>query len=125
MKRARFGLLLTVFLMELGACADDEVQGTDTDATLADTVVDTIVDAATDSADATPEADAQPCIPEGQTGAIYPDAPQCCDGLTSIGCDTPEGEQCTPCVGGFICAKCGDGTCGPGENQCNCTGDCP
>ena len=51
----------------------------------------------------------------------------CCPGLKKIagnmGVDA-EGV-CHPAIdGGFVCAKCGDGKCGIGENKCNCPSDC-
>ncbi len=55
-------------------------------------------------------------IPEGENIT-------CCSGLKQIPCVKPnEKGECMEC-GGFYCAKCGDGVCGPGENKCNCV-DC-
>ena len=66
------------------------------------------------------------CVAEGGFVPVVPNAPECCDGLAAIGCDGLDGDgMCTePCVGASICAKCGDDTCGPGENKCNCPADC-
>jgi len=65
------------------------------------------------------------CIPEGESGAVYPDTPPCCEGLTSIGCQTPGGNgECISCVGAFYCTYCGDGECKEPENACNCPADC-
>jgi len=68
-----------------------------------------------------------PCLTEGQSGAVVPNAPSCCSGLTSIGCDRPDSNNTCPthlCAGAFFCTKCGNGVCGPGENKCNCPKDC-
>lgn len=66
------------------------------------------------------------CVEEGQSHAVIPDAPPCCEGLKKIGCDRPDEEGACPlgCLGAFVCARCGDGDCGPGENYCNCPADC-
>jgi hypothetical protein len=34
------------------------------------------------------------------------------------------GELCSDEISGYVCAKCGDGICGKGENVCNCAQDC-
>jgi hypothetical protein len=48
--------------------------------------------------------------------------------LNLIGCAPPAAEtggECRPgCVGASVCARCGNGECGPGENECNCPDDC-
>lgn len=76
------------------------------------------------------------CIKEGEkgsTGCGSPDCEEiCCSGLTKI-----SDARFIPAVGGngcelgmgsagpiFICAYCGNGVCGKGENKCNCPGDC-
>lgn len=65
------------------------------------------------------------CVEEGGHVAVYPNSPTCCEGLKKIPCDAPNIEdQCQTCVGSSICAKCGDGECGKGENKCNCPEDC-
>jgi hypothetical protein len=59
----------------------------------------------------------------------------CCSGLSNVagvgeadgstglglpaGCNFPLGPP-----GLQVCIRCGDGTCGPGENRCNCAKDC-
>ncbi len=63
---------------------------------------------------------------------------RCCDGLERA--DTlvpgnqdppeadhlPEGCDFGKDLGSTkVCIRCGDGTCGPGENFCNCPADCP
>ncbi len=67
------------------------------------------------------------CAKEGEI--VYPNLPGyeskphfCCSGLTSIINSTK--SECTPNDGMTRCIKCGDGTCGTGENKCNCPTDC-
>lgn len=59
---------------------------------------------------------------------------ECCEGLTAIPLCTIDATVCPSqnCVAAcqcadieVICTRCGDGTCGPGENVCNCQADCP
>ncbi|MBN2014299.1 MAG: hypothetical protein JW778_03885 [Candidatus Altiarchaeota archaeon] len=65
------------------------------------------------------------CVPEGDSYPIVPGALSCCPGLTAISCSTPDQNgTCTECVGAMICAYCGNGICGLGENICNCPQDC-
>ena len=49
----------------------------------------------------------------------------CCPGLTAVPDCFDEGSGCIcpgcPCM---ICTECGDGSCGPFENKCNCPEDC-
>jgi hypothetical protein len=72
--------------------------------------------------DCSEEAD---CVGEGESHAVVPDAPDCCPGLVSVGCDAVGSDgSCIPCMGVVYCTKCGDGTCGPGENACRCPVDC-
>jgi hypothetical protein len=52
----------------------------------------------------------------------------CCAGLTRVHLvGSGDGGACVldgpPSL--FVCVACGDGTCGAGENTCNCPGDCP
>lgn len=62
---------------------------------------------------------------------------RCCEGLEHRGILEP-GNRVGPDVDGLpdgcdapappslrVCIRCGDGTCGPGENFCNCPADCP
>ena len=65
------------------------------------------------------------CIAAGGVGAVVPDSPDCCPGLTRVGCGGPDrGDECQDdCVGGFGCIAAGDGQCGAGENRCN-SDDC-
>jgi hypothetical protein len=66
----------------------------------------------------------QNCIEEGQNGAVIP-GNNCCSGLESL---TPHQKDsygnCQPLIGSFVCAKCGNGECGLGEDYCNCPSDC-
>ncbi len=65
------------------------------------------------------------CVGEGGSIVIYPEQPNCCEGLTRISCDGPINDTCeVKCDGSSICAKCGNGECGAGENKCNCPADC-
>ncbi|MDP7081282.1 MAG: Kazal-type serine protease inhibitor domain-containing protein [Candidatus Undinarchaeales archaeon] len=63
------------------------------------------------------------CTPEGEMNLFG--KPPCCDGLTGIDNAFPVGDDCLATDNGAgYCTKCGDGTCGPGENRCNCERDC-
>ncbi|MDY0061385.1 MAG: hypothetical protein RBU45_16370 [Myxococcota bacterium] len=66
------------------------------------------------------------CLPEGASRPVVPDALPCCPGLAPIPCDQPDEAGGCPagCRGSAICARCGDGRCGRGENLCNCPADC-
>jgi len=66
------------------------------------------------------------CIPEGGSSGVYPGAADCCAGLAKISCSVPDSVGACPpgCVGSVVCSNCGDATCGPGENKCNCPQDC-
>jgi hypothetical protein len=60
---------------------------------------------------------------------IFSPNQKCCSGLNKIGPDSPDsfsGECVRPigAQGPYVCAKCGDGICGKGENRCNCSQDC-
>jgi hypothetical protein len=66
-----------------------------------------------------------PCVAEGGSVAVIPNAPACCAGLGKVPCDAPDAEgQCQSCDGASVCVACGDGQCGLGENPCNCPADC-
>ena len=71
------------------------------------------------------------CIPEGQGFSSNFPKYQCCPGLTPVvDCIQTSSWECTgdacnfgcQCVGllEFICTKCGNGVCDPGESVCNC-----
>gem|GEM_PF-1792749 len=66
-----------------------------------------------------------PCVAEGQSAPVIPNAPACCAGLGKVPCDAPDADGvCQSCDGASVCVACGDGQCGPGENPCNCPADC-
>ena len=49
----------------------------------------------------------------------------CCEGLQPINAEAPRDGTCQSFApDANICAKCGDGSCGVGENRCNCASDC-
>ena len=64
------------------------------------------------------------CIGEGESGSgIFNDF--CCSGLKRVSSSIGDGINCAAITdGSFICANCGNGICGKGENACNCPGDC-
>jgi len=63
------------------------------------------------------------CTAEGKTN--YFGTPSCCSGLTNISNATTQDSGCIATNNGAgICAYCGNGTCGIGENKCNCPQDC-
>ena len=71
------------------------------------------------------------CLGEGKDGgggAVSKlDVLDCCQGLKKISADISADAEgvCRPRIdGGVVCAKCGDGKCGIGENKCNCPSDC-
>ena len=65
------------------------------------------------------------CVPAGGTFPVVPDAPECCAGLEpSAMFDLGPDGACWPLDGAGICIACGDGTCGAGEDACNCPADC-
>lgn len=66
------------------------------------------------------------CTQEGESYNELddPHAP-CCPGLEPIPLLVEAGEGCdAPACPCFVCARCGNGECGPGENVCNCEDDC-
>lgn len=64
------------------------------------------------------------CIEEGEKGSLF-ENDACCSGLKRIDNSKLSGDACeAPDDGSFICAKCGNGVCGLGENVCNCPKDC-
>jgi hypothetical protein len=79
-----------------------------------------------------PELVDHPCSTEGQTQDLKAFR-VCCKGLTPISTATSNDITTTDagsCNVEFeldptrICAQCGDGRCGVGENSCNCASDC-
>ncbi|RJO68497.1 MAG: hypothetical protein C4523_07655 [Myxococcales bacterium] len=76
-----------------------------------------------------------PCIPEGGWGYYgYPedlDPPEpgwteCCEGLTpASNAMMDENGECNVLPDdSFVCVRCGNDACGPGENYCRCEDDC-
>lgn len=64
------------------------------------------------------------CTKEGGTGSLY-QSDSCCATTVQISNKQGEYPNCTTVdKEHFICAKCGNGECGPGENSCNCMIDC-
>lgn len=50
---------------------------------------------------------------------------KCCAGLQALKVvKLGNGTACSNEISGYVCAKCGDGICGIGENKCNCSNDC-
>ncbi|MCW5833941.1 MAG: hypothetical protein KIS78_16190 [Labilithrix sp.] len=68
------------------------------------------------------------CVAAGGTLEAKDICSICCPGLARLATEAPTGDagacedQAPPSV--FLCAACGDGTCGAGENACNCPADC-
>ena len=66
-----------------------------------------------------------PCIEEGERGSSF-EGDECCEGLTDI--SNSMMDETGQCIGipdgSFYCTQCGNGECGPGENECNCAVDC-
>ena len=67
------------------------------------------------------------CLQEGEELEAKVIGALCCEGLERIGLEHPTANGCAsdepPSL--FVCAACGDGTCGRSENSCNCEADCP
>lgn len=74
----------------------------------------------------TPDDQNPDCIGEGVKFTDENPEEKCCGNLKHAADKFPDGEggcdqyKC-PC---YICINCGDGTCGKGENYCNCPEDC-
>jgi hypothetical protein len=50
----------------------------------------------------------------------------CCKGLKAVKNAVFSSGKCSyPKTPEYVCTKCGNGTCGTGENYCNCPDDCP
>lgn len=70
----------------------------------------------------------QQCVSEGYEGNTFK-SQRCCTNLTAITDDSPNQSNTPSCLGAtkngdFVCAQCGNGVCGNGENRCNCPADC-
>jgi len=69
------------------------------------------------------------CVKEGEMISIMPTSSgvsgkKCCEGLTESVSYAEINNECAPEMDVAICINCQDGTCGPGENKCNCPEDC-
>jgi len=65
------------------------------------------------------------CVGEGKTGSGWENE-RCCLGLSSHGQSlgkTRDGTCIAILDASFICTNCGDGICGPGEEECTCEED--
>ena len=67
------------------------------------------------------------CRSEGQSFEGKSLGEACCAGLTPVDSTYPSPQgtcmrSAPPSV--MVCARCGDGVCGTGENWCNCPADC-
>jgi len=66
------------------------------------------------------------CAGEGEQVCHETPEIECCEGLST----PPNGDfdlingECFPIMDCATCINCGDGSCGPGENICNCPEDC-
>ena len=96
------------------------------DTHIAETVADTKPEMVTvDAADAIEDTTA--CAGEGAFIEKPEESAGCCAGLASIPDCVNEGlgDPVCMCTEGVMCTMCGNGECGPGENECNCPEDCP
>ena len=65
------------------------------------------------------------CATEGEGFEGFETEGVCCDGLVAIqASEVVDGECRAPRCPCYVCAACGDGVCGEGENECNCAEDC-
>ncbi|MFO0549162.1 MAG: hypothetical protein U0271_12295 [Polyangiaceae bacterium] len=68
------------------------------------------------------------CTPEGEVLEGKDICALCCGALVRIDSSAPssDGSTCEPTAppSVLVCAACGDGACGLGENACNCPDDC-
>ena len=63
------------------------------------------------------------CVAEGNQRSGKTFDPPCCEGLVQVAL-TVDKQECASAPDANVCAKCGDGTCGLGEDTCNCPADC-
>ncbi|MEZ4232377.1 MAG: hypothetical protein R3B89_24580 [Polyangiaceae bacterium] len=63
------------------------------------------------------------CVAEGHQRSAKTFDPPCCEGLVQISL-TLDAESCSSAPDASVCARCGNGTCGAGEDTCNCRADC-
>lgn len=76
------------------------------------------------------------CVAEGHKFSGKDLGRGCCEGLTRLDTDHPAADPSQRIEGyalgcepgeppdSKVCAQCGNGRCGPGENRCNCPADC-
>jgi hypothetical protein len=76
------------------------------------------------------------CVEEGVKYSARDPTLRCCEGLVRLEAyresanpslqleDLPRGCEPAGPPDIKVCARCGDGICGPGENRCNCVADC-
>lgn len=66
------------------------------------------------------------CFKEGEIFDSDFKVGNCCPGLVEVGNGHGSGHPCSgQAKHRHICTACGDGICGPFENPCNCSEDCP
>lgn len=64
------------------------------------------------------------CVPEGGM-ASSKSFSHCCPDLVQTEALEPRDGQCiSTAPTAHLCTRCGNGSCGPGENTCNCPSDC-
>ncbi|MCA9640783.1 MAG: hypothetical protein H6718_21320 [Polyangiaceae bacterium] len=63
------------------------------------------------------------CVAEGNQRSGKTFDPPCCEGLVQVSL-TLDKQACAAAPDANVCAKCGDGACGSGEDVCNCPADC-
>lgn len=65
------------------------------------------------------------CTPEGKQRSGKTFDPPCCAGLSEISLNLASRDaNCQPAPDANVCAACGNGVCGPGEDACSCPIDC-
>lgn len=102
------------------------VDGPVVDGPAVDLQLDTQIMPDTQQLDGKP-ADGTACVTEGNKFTDFNTVGKCCGTLVPVVDAIPNGQggcsvpKC-PC---YVCTKCGDSTCGIGENYCNCPQDCP
>ena len=66
------------------------------------------------------------CVGLGESGDVAdPLNDECCGDLNQMDLMIPLPDDECQAAPGFVCVKCEDGVCGPGENYCICPFDCP
>jgi len=66
------------------------------------------------------------CAGEGAIILTAPGFQECCPGLDSLSIEKWDGELnvCATLIGTKVCGDCGNSSCEPWENHCNCSQDC-